>query len=101
MYEFSSQANLIIQFFIAIILIGAFYNLWISTRVYGGIIGAAVRLLGLGMLFITISVIEHVLINFKIIETSVNLSLAQDILTIIGLALLSFGFSKLASATKV
>lgn len=100
MYEFNSQANLFIQAFIAIIIIGVFYNLWISTKLYGGIIGTAVRLLGMGMLFVTISVIERVLVNFSIIITSPNIALAQDIFSLIGLVLLALGFSKLASVAK-
>ncbi len=101
MYEFSSEANLFIQAFIAIIIIGVFYNLWSSTKMYGGIIGSAIRLLGLGMLFITVAVIERILINFNIIVVSETLALAQDILNLAGLLLLGLGFSKLASASKV
>ena len=100
MYEFSSETNLIIQGCIAVIIIGVFYNLWSSTKVYGGIIGKAIRLLGFGMLFITIGVIERVLINFHVIISTPDLALAQDILNLIGLVLLGLGFSKLASATK-
>lgn len=101
MFEFSSQANLIIQGCIVVIILGVFYNLWSSTKVYGGIIGKAIRLLGLGMLFVTIGVIERVLINFHIIASTPNLALAQDVLNLFGLILLGLGFSKLASATKV
>jgi len=101
MYEFSSEANLIIQGCITAIILGVFYNLWISTRAYGGIVGSAIRLLGLGMLFVTIAVIERLLINFAIVQTSANLAMAQDILSLIGLIFLGLGFSKLASASKV
>lgn len=93
--------NLIIQGLIAVILIGMFYNVWISTKSYGGLIGAAIRLLGLGMLFITIAVIEKLLLNFGIITPSLELNFAQDILTLIGLFFLALGFSRLASAAKV
>lgn len=92
--------NLIIQGTIAAILIGMFYNVWVSTKVYGGLIGKAVRLLGLGLLFITIAVIEKILLNFDIITSSVELNLIQDVLTLIGLFFLSVGFSHLASAAK-
>ncbi|OGE88047.1 MAG: hypothetical protein A3J07_01800 [Candidatus Doudnabacteria bacterium RIFCSPLOWO2_02_FULL_49_13] len=100
MYDFSSQANLFIQAFIAIIIIGVFYNLWVTTRVYGGIIGRAVRFLGLGMLFVAVAVLERVLINFSIIANSPSLSLAQDSLSLLGLIMLGVGFSQLAAATK-
>ena len=51
MFEFSSQTNLMIQALILVIIIGVFYNLWSSTKMYGGIIGSAIRLIGIGMLF--------------------------------------------------
>jgi hypothetical protein len=101
MYEFHSQANLIIQGFIAAIIVGVFYNLWSTTKIYGGIIGKAIRLLGFGMLFITIAVIERVLINFAIVVPTPNLALAQDILNLFGLIFIAAGFSRLAAATKV
>jgi len=91
---------LFIQAFIAIIIIGVFYNLWVTTRVYGGIIGRAVRFLGLGMLFVAVAVLERVLINFSIIANSPSLSLAQDSLSLLGLIMLGVGFSQLAAATK-
>ncbi len=92
--------SLIIQGLIAAILIGVFYNVWASTKAYGGLIGKAIRFLGIGMLFITIAVIEKILINFSVLVATPNLSLAQDILTLIGLFFLAAGFSKLASIAK-
>ena len=100
MYPFISQANLIIQGCIAAIIIGIFYNIWETTKVYGGLIGAAIRLLGIGMLFITVAVIERVLLNANIIFSSSNLALAQDAFNVIGLVFLGIGFSKLGKATK-
>lgn len=100
MFFFGSPVNFVIQGLIAVIAIGVFYNLWASTKVYGGIIGRAVRLLGVGILFIIIAVLERVLINFAIISVSVDLSIAQDVFNLIGLFFLLLGFSKLASVTK-
>ena len=101
MYDYTSQAGLLIQGFLVAILIGVFYNLWVSTKVYGGIIGLAVRLFGIGMLFITLSLIERVLINFGIIQSTPDLAMVQDIMSLIGLVFLGLGFSKLASGAKV
>ena len=94
------EFNVLIQGTIAAILIGMFYNVWISTKAYGGMIGTAVRFLALGLLFITIAVIEKILLNFGIIIPSLELNLTQDILTLIGLFFLAMGFSRLASAAK-
>lgn len=92
--------NLVIQGLIAAILIGVFYNVWASTKAYGGLIGKAIRFLGIGMLFITIAVIEKILINFSVVDATPNLNLVQDVLTLIGLFFLASGFSKLASIAK-
>ena len=100
MYDFIPQGNLIIQGCIAAIIIGIFYSLWSSTKAYGGVIGQAVRFLGVGMLFITIAVIERILVNLNIVVITPDLALAQDILNLIGLVFLGFGFSKLGSVSK-
>jgi hypothetical protein len=92
--------SLFIQGLIAAILIGLFYNVWASTKAYGGLIGKAIRFFGLGMLFITVAVLERILMNFDVIQTSANLSLVQDAFTLIGLLFLASGFSKLASIAK-
>lgn len=92
--------SLFIQGLIAAILIGMFYNVWASTKAYGGLIGTAIRLFGMGMLFITVAVIEKILLNFGVVETTTNLNLIQDIFTLVGLFFLALGFSKLASIAK-
>jgi hypothetical protein len=98
---FNVDINIIVQGLIAVIIIGMFYTLWTTTRAYGGMIGNSIRLLGFGILFITVAVIEKMLLNFNVIELSANLELAQDVLNLVGLSLLAWGFSKLASAARV
>ena len=95
-----NEINLLIQGFIAIIIIGMIYSLWVTTRAYGGLIGRALRFIGFGIMFISIAVLEKMLVNFGVIQSSSNLSLAQDSFTLIGLVLVSFGFSKLAAASR-
>lgn len=95
------QTDILNQALIIIIALGVYYNLWSSTKTYGGLIGKAVRFLGVGMLFIVVAVMERILTNYGVIESSVNLGLAQDILNVLGLVFLGLGFSKLAAATKV
>jgi hypothetical protein len=101
MNPFGANINLVVQGLIAAILIGMFYTLWTTTHAYGGIIGKSLRLLGFGILFITVSVIEKMLVNFNVIELTDNMSLAQDVFNLLGLCLLAWGFSKLASAGRV
>ncbi len=100
MYALSSETNLLIHGFIAVVIIGVFYNLMVSTKVYGGVIGKAIRLIGIATLFVTVSAIEKVLVNFNVIHPSFVLSIAQDLITVLSLIFLGLGFSKLASAGK-
>ena len=95
------ETTFIIQGLLVAIIIGVFYNFWATTRAYGGIVGRAVKFLGAGMLFITISVLEKILVNFGVISQTPNLALIQDVLNLIGLFLLARGFSILASTAKV
>ena len=100
MLNFANEINWVLQALVVVIIIGVFYNLYATTKVYGGLIGAAIRYLGIGMLLVTVAVIEKVLFNFGIVRATANLSLYQDLLVLIGLFFLGVGFSKLASAAK-
>ena len=100
MFEVNSELNNVLQALIVVILGGMFYSLWMTTRAYGGIIGSAVRLLGVGIILISIVVLEKMLINFSIISGSSNLALAVDVLTLLSLFFLSMGFKRLASVAK-
>ena len=100
MYAFDSTTNYVIQGLVAVIIVGVFYNLLASTKAYGGIVGKAIRLIGIGMLFLAISSIERALVNFSIIGANTNAGLMQDILSLLSLVFLGLGFSKLASGSK-
>jgi multisubunit Na+/H+ antiporter MnhC subunit len=92
--------NEFIQICIGVIVVGSFYSLWSSSKIYGGIIGTAVRLFGIGMLFFIMAVFERLLVSFSIIQPSVNLDLTQQLFDLAGLIFLGWGFLKLASANK-
>lgn len=100
MFPQTFDLNLIIQGLLAAVIIGMVYSVWATTRAYGGLIGKAVRLLGFGIVFIIIEVIEKMLINFGAIKMTSNLAMTEDILIIIGLFFLTIGFSRLAVAAK-
>ncbi len=93
--------NFVVQGLVAVIVIGGLYSLYASTKAYGGLIGQAIRLLGVGMLFVVITVIEKIILNFGIIQNSANLGLAQDGFLLLGVLFLGLGFSRLAHAAKV
>ncbi|MBX4191612.1 MAG: hypothetical protein KW804_02320 [Candidatus Doudnabacteria bacterium] len=100
MYEFASSANLVIQGCMLAVLIGVFYNLMISTKAYGGIVGKSIRLIGIGILFFSLSAIERALVNFSIIQATIQSGVIQDAMSLLGLVFLGLGFSKLATGTK-
>lgn len=89
-----------VQGLVAVIIIGGFYSLYASTKAYGGLIGQAIRFLGVGMMFVVIAVIEKILINFGVITLTTNVSLIQDAFNLLGILFLGIGFSKLAAASK-
>jgi hypothetical protein len=100
MYLFESSTNLIIQGCMAAIFIGVMYNLFVSTKAYGGIVGKSIRLIGIGIIFFSLTSLEHALVNFSILKPTFETSILQDSLSLVGLIFLGLGFSKLASGTK-
>lgn len=94
------DVNLVVQGLLGAVIIGMVYSVWATTKAYGGLIGKAVRLLGFGIVFIIIEVIEKMLINFGVLKMNSYLALTQDILIIIALFFLTLGFSRLAIAAK-
>lgn len=101
MFTLNSELNNILQALIIVILCGMLYSLWMTTKAYGGIIGKAVRLIGVGITLISIVVLEKMLVNFSVVENSVDMQLVQDVLTLASLLFLSWGFKKLAAVAKV
>jgi hypothetical protein len=97
----NSPISFFVQGLVAVIIIGGFYSLYASTKAYGGLIGQAIRFLGVGMMFIVVAVIEKILINFAIIDVTITVSIVQDLFNLLGILFLGIGFSKLASASKV
>lgn len=97
----NNPTEFFVQGLVVVVVIGSFYTLYASTRAYGGLIGKSIRLLGAGMLFIVIAIIEKFLLNFGILQNSTTLSIVQDGLNLVGLLFLGLGFSRLADAAKV
>jgi hypothetical protein len=100
MFTLSSEFTNVIQALILVILIGMMYSLWMTTKAYGGLIGHAIRLIGIGMIVVAVVVLEKMLINFNVVTNSPNLQLAQDLLTLLSLIFLSMGFKRLANIAK-
>ncbi len=96
---------LILQGFIAVIIIGVAYSLWQTTKSYGGLIGTALKWIGLGIVFFTIEALDRVFETFaglsvlNIIGFS-NPDMVHNLLLILGLLCSGIGFSKLTRIAK-
>lgn len=98
------------QFIIAALLgavvVGVVYNLWKTTRAYGGIIGQGLRLLGIGIIFFVLEALDRVIAAFTSIGVVIILSPAgydgvtHDLLLMFGLVFAALGFMKFLRALK-
>lgn len=100
MFTLSSELNNILQALIFVILIGMMTSVWKTSHAYGGIIGSAVRLIGIGITLVSVLVLERMLVNFSVVIDTTNMRMVQDVLTLLALLFLSWGFKKLASVGK-
>lgn len=87
-------------------VIGVVYNLWRTTRAYGGLIGQGLRWLGFGIVFLVVEALDRIAQSFgssDLLSTFIPryyLNNAHDALLLLGLFFLALGFSKLSSAVK-
>lgn len=96
---------LILQGFIAVIIIGVGYTLLQTTRAYGGLIGTALKWIGLGIVFFTIEAFDRVFStfgNFSVLNTLgfSDPSMIHNLLLVLGLLCSGLGFSKLTRIAK-
>lgn len=96
---------LILQGFIAVIIIGVAYSLWQTTKAYGGLIGTALKWIGLGIVFFTIEAFDRVFNAFGNLSVlnAFGLpepSLVHNFLLVLGLLCSGVGFSKLTRIAK-
>ncbi|MBI4054178.1 MAG: hypothetical protein HY397_02510 [Candidatus Doudnabacteria bacterium] len=88
------------------VLIGVFFNLWKTTKVYGGIIGQGLRRIGIGIVFLAIEAIDRVAENFSgygivagLVGRDYNI-FTHDFILLLGLFFISMGFVKFSSVLK-
>ncbi len=100
MLTLSSELNNVLQALIVVIMIGMLYTVWHTARAYGGLIGKAVHMVGIGITLVSAVVLEKIIVNFGVVENTVNLVLIQDVLTLASLVFLFIGFRRLAQVGK-
>lgn len=87
-------------------VIGVLYSLWKTTQAYGGLIGAGLRRIGFGIVFLSVEALDRVAQSFGTRDLLASLVPAyflqnlHDALLLLGLFFLMLGFSKLSSAVK-
>jgi len=93
---------LIIQVFVIIIIVGVIYSLWKTTKAYGGLIGTALKWIGLGMVFFALESLDRVLGPWGFIQAFkfMDPEIAHNIILLMGLLFSAIGFSKLTRITK-
>lgn len=94
--------EIIIQGFVAVIIIGITYSLWSTSKVYGGLIGASLRWIGLGILFFSLETLDRVLGDLSFVNSlsADNAELLHYLLLFLGLSCSGIGFSRLTKIAK-
>lgn len=102
----TSVAELSAGLLLIAMVIGTIYNLWKTTRAYGGLIGDGMRRVGVGILFFSVEALDRVSLNFggfgiiDGITPAPYVSIAHDALLLLGLSFVTWGFIKLSSAVQ-
>ncbi|HLC44414.1 MAG: hypothetical protein A2722_02435 [Candidatus Doudnabacteria bacterium RIFCSPHIGHO2_01_FULL_50_11] len=96
----------IVSMLLVAVIIGVVYNLWKSTRAFGGIIGQGLRQIGFGILFLVIEALDRVSVHFSNTGLVAGFApqgyegLVHDLLFLLGLLFVSLGFIKFSKALK-
>lgn len=97
---------LFIQLLTLVVVGGIIYSLFVSVGGFGGLIGKALKLIGSGILVLSVSTIDEVIEGLTDVgsETIFGEGVAHDIfhdgLTLLGFLLLAFGVSTLTKFVK-
>lgn len=96
------NAAALVQAFVLIIIIGVAYSLWRTTKVYGGLIGTALKWMGLGMIFFSLEALDRVLgpLGFVKSISVTDPEMAHNIILLLGLLFSGIGLSKLRKIAK-
>ena len=91
---------------LVIVVVVVLINLWRTTRKYGGVIGRALRLIGTGIVLLSIEALDRAtqgLAGQGVIEGITSepfTQIAHDLLLVLALFFVTLGFVKFYSATK-
>lgn len=93
--------ELLLELLMLVIVGGIVYNLWGTITTFGGKIGEALKLIGLGVLLFSFEAVDKVLEHFELDFVERTLShtgeeIFHDVLKVTGLFFLAWGLSKLS-----
>lgn len=93
---------LLIQIFYVVVIVGMVYSLWKTTKAYGGLIGDAIKWIGLGMIMFSLEALDRVLGSYSFVYSlaSANAELWHNLIMLVGLLFSAIGFSRLSKITK-
>lgn len=96
---------LILQGLVLVIIIGVVYTLWETTKAYGGSIGAALKWIGVGIVFFSVEAFDRIfgaLGDFSFVSSLevADPALVHNGLLLLGLLFSGIGFSKLTRVAK-
>ena len=94
--------QLAVQILFLIIILGVISSLWRTTRAYGGLIGSALRWIGVGMVFFSLESLDRVLGNLSVVNSisTANAEMWHNVILLLGLVFSAIGFSKLTKIAK-
>ena len=94
--------QLIVQILVLVIFVGILYSLWRTTRSYGGLIGTALKWIGVGIVFFSLESLDRVLGELSFVDslTSDKGLLVHNLIMLFGLLFSAIGFSRLTKITK-
>ncbi len=97
--------TLVLQGLVLVIMIGVVYTLWQTNKAYGGVIGSALKWIGVGILFFSIEAFDRIFgaladVSFVDAIGTTDPTLLHNALLLLGLVFSGIGFSKLSRAAK-
>lgn len=95
-----------VSMLLIVVVGGVLYNLWLTTKAYGGIVGQGLRRVGVGIVIFSIEALDRVAVNMGadgIVGSLVSWrfqSITHDTLFLLGLFFIILGFKRLISVSK-
>lgn len=92
----------LVQIFFLVIVVGIAQSLWRTTRAYGGLIGAALKWIGLGIVFFSLEALDRVLGSLSFVNSlgPANPEVVHNALLLLGLLFSAIGFRGLTKVAK-